>query len=59
MPAGVPNAAVAEARDMPDEDLIRTEGMTVGAAVRWGGDPLAGGRPDEIALHVYKDRSAL
>jgi len=41
MPAGVPAAAVAEAGDMPDEDLIRAERVAVRAATRWPGNPLA------------------
>ena len=39
MPAGVSAAAVSEAGDVPDEDLIRPEGVAVGAACRWVGDP--------------------
>ena len=39
VPGGVP-AAVAEARHMADEDLVRAEGVAVGASRRWVGDPL-------------------
>ena len=41
MPAGVSASAVAEAGDMPDEDLIRAERVAVRAATRWPGNPLA------------------
>jgi len=34
-------SAVAEAGDMPDEDLIRAERVAVRAATRWPGNPLA------------------
>ena len=36
MPAGVPAAAVTEARDMAHEDLIRAEWMTVRAPAQAG-----------------------
>ena len=32
MPGRVPTTAVTEAGDMPDEDLVRAEGVTVGAS---------------------------
>jgi hypothetical protein len=40
MPAGVPAATVSEADDVSDEDLVRAEGVPVGAACWWVGDPL-------------------
>ena len=39
VPGGV-SAAVTEARDMTDEDLVRAERVAVGASRRWVGDPL-------------------
>jgi hypothetical protein len=51
VPAGVPAAAVPETRDMPDEDLVRAQGMTVGAPRGRLGDPLPVGRPHQIAQH--------
>ena len=39
VPGGV-SAAVAEARDMTDEDLVRAQDVTVWASRRWVGDPL-------------------
>jgi hypothetical protein len=41
VPARVSASAVAEAGDMPDEDLIRAERVAVRAATRWPGNPLA------------------
>jgi len=41
MPAGVPAAAVTEARDMANEDLIRAEWVAVRAPLRPAGHPLA------------------
>lgn len=52
VPGGVSAAAVAEARDMPDEYLIRTEGMSVGASARWLGHPLAVDGPDELTSYM-------
>jgi hypothetical protein len=42
MPACVPTAAVSQADDMSDEDLIRTEAVAVRASGRLVGDPPAG-----------------
>jgi hypothetical protein len=42
VPAGVSPAAVAEASDVTDEDLVRAERMSVGASRRRVGDPLSG-----------------
>jgi hypothetical protein len=38
--SGGVSAAVAEARDMTDEDLVRAQDVTVWASRRWVGDPL-------------------
>jgi hypothetical protein len=40
-PCGVP-AAMTEAGDVPDEDLVRAEGVPVGASSGRVGDPLPG-----------------
>ena len=40
VPGGVSAAAVTEARDMTDEDLVRAERAAVRASRRWVGDPL-------------------
>jgi len=40
MPAGVPTAAVTEAGDVTNEDLVGAEQVAVGAAARRAGDPL-------------------
>ncbi len=40
VPAGVSTAAVTQADDVPDENLIRAEGVPVGTAGRRSGDPL-------------------
>jgi len=37
MPAGVPSAAVPEAGDVADEDLVRAERTTVRASAWWSG----------------------
>jgi hypothetical protein len=37
-----PPPPVSEAGDMPDEDLVRAEAVSVRAARRWVGDPLPG-----------------
>ena len=50
VPSGVSAAAVAEAGDMPDENLIRAEGMSVGAFARWLGHPFTVGGLDERTL---------
>jgi hypothetical protein len=41
MPACVSAAAVTEAGDVAGEDLVRAEGVTVGATFRPAGHPLA------------------
>ena len=41
MPAGVPAAAVTEARDMANEDVIRAEGVAVRAPLMSADHPLA------------------
>lgn len=50
-PGGVAAAAVTEAGDMTDEDLVGAEGMPVRAMVGCFSHPLAFD-PDEVALHV-------
>jgi hypothetical protein len=49
-------AAVTEAGDVTDEDLIRPQDMTVSAARRWFGDPLPG-RWSAALGHVGRDRT--
>jgi hypothetical protein len=49
----VPATAVTEAGDMPDEDLIRAERMTVQTPDWRTGDPPAG-RVHQIAQHACK-----
>ena len=39
MPAGVSAAGVSEAGDVPDEDLVRAQRMSVGASAGWLGYP--------------------
>ena len=56
MPGGVSTAAVAEAGDMPDEDLIRAEGVPVGAAGWWLGYPLPSGISDEVSDDGHTSR---
>ena len=56
MPGRVPTTAVTEAGDMPDEDLVRAEGVTVGASARRTGDPFAVGRLDQLAEHNQKGK---
>jgi hypothetical protein len=51
MPAGVSAAAVTEAGDVADEDLIRAERVPVGALAGCFAHPFASGCPDEITLH--------
>jgi hypothetical protein len=46
MPASVPAAAVADAGDVTDEDLIRAEDVAVRTTGRWLRDPLAVRRSD-------------
>jgi hypothetical protein len=48
MPAGMPAAAVSQAGDVADEDLVRAE--AVGASGRWLGDPLPPCCADQLAL---------
>jgi hypothetical protein len=50
MPACVPAPAVAKAGDVPDEDLIRAEGVAVRATGEWLGYPLSVGRLDELPV---------
>jgi hypothetical protein len=45
-------AAVTEARLVPYEDLIRAEGVPVGASRRWVDDPLPGRGLHEVAEHA-------
>ena len=52
-PCGVP-AAVAEAGLVPYEDLVGAEGVAVGAALRWVGDPVPGGGLNQIAQRGMK-----
>jgi len=49
MPGGVSTAAVSEARDMSDEDLVRAEGGARWDIARWVGDPLSGRGFDQLA----------
>jgi hypothetical protein len=56
MPAGVPTAAVTEAGDVADQDLIRAECVPVWAARRRAGHPLAVGRLDQLAEHNQKGK---
>ena len=52
MPAGVPTAAVTEARDMSDEHLAGAELVAVRASRRWVGDPFPGRGLHQLAQHV-------
>jgi hypothetical protein len=54
MPARVAAAAVSEAGDVPDEDLIRAEGVSVRAPGRRAGDPFSIGGLHEVAQHIQK-----
>ena len=54
-PGGVP-AAVTEAGDMSDEDLVRAEGVPVGAAGWWLGYPLPSGISDEVSDDGHTSR---
>ena len=58
VPAGMPAAAVAEAGDVSDEDLIRAERVPVRAPRRWLGYPLPAAVLDEVADHPIKPRAA-
>ena len=51
VPADVSASAVTQAGDVPNEDLIRGDGMTVGAPLRPTGDPLAIRCPHQIPQH--------
>ena len=51
MSTGVSAAAMAEAGDVPDEDLVRAEAVRIGASRRWVGDPLPGRRLNQLAQH--------
>jgi hypothetical protein len=51
MPTGVSTAAVSEAGDVADEDLIRSELVPVRAACRRMGDPIPGRRLYQLAQH--------
>ena len=62
MPTGVPASAVAEASDVPNENLIRAEVMAIGAPRRRVSDPLPRrglyrlaqlAKSDEIAERVH------
>ena len=57
VPAGV-SAAVAEAGDMADEDLVRAERVTVRAAARRPRHPLAIRGLNKVAQHDYNRMSA-
>ena len=57
VPAGVSAAAVAEGRDVPDENLIRAERVPYLAAARWPGDPLAINNPNKFALMQRRQAS--
>jgi hypothetical protein len=54
-PRGVP-AAVTEAGLVAEQDLVRAEGVTVGAARRWLRDPLPGRGLHQLAQHACKPR---
>lgn len=51
-PKKVATAAVSEAYDVPDENLIGAEGVPVRAAGWWSGDPLAIRGLHQVAQHV-------
>ena len=51
MPTGVPTAAVSEAGDVPNEDLIRAEAVSVWAPGRRVGDPLPGRGLQQLTQH--------
>jgi hypothetical protein len=51
VPAGMATAAMAEANDVPDEDLIRAEGVPVRASRGRVGDPLPGCGLHQLAQH--------
>jgi hypothetical protein len=58
VPAGMSAAAVSEAGDVSDEDLVRTEGVTVRAAGRWVGGPLPVGCSDKLTCTPNSPYSA-
>jgi hypothetical protein len=51
---GSVSAAVLKAVDVSNEDLVRPEGVSVGASARWVHDPLPGRGPYEVAQHDFK-----
>jgi hypothetical protein len=55
MPAGVPAAAVSQTDNVPDEDLVRAEVVSVGAATRRFGHPCAVDGSDELPLVHARD----
>jgi hypothetical protein len=50
VPAGVSAAAVPEARDVPDQYLIRAEMVSIRASVGRLGHPFTVGGPDQLTL---------
>jgi len=56
MPAGVPTAAVTEAGDVTNEDLVRAECVPVWAAGWWLGYPLPSGISDEVSDDGHTSR---
>ena len=56
VPCGVAAAALPEASDVSDEDLIRAEAVSVGAPVRGLGHPLTVDGSDELTL-VYASKT--
>jgi hypothetical protein len=56
VPAHMPAAAVPEAGDMPDEDLVRAEWVSVRATRRRAGHLLAIRRLKKIAQHNQKGK---
>jgi hypothetical protein len=51
VPAGVSAAAMSEAGDVSDEDLVRPEWVAVWAAATWSGDPLPARGLHQITQH--------
>ena len=47
-------AAVSEARGMSYEDLVGAEGVSVGAAGGWLGNPLPARCSDQLTLHLVQ-----
>ena len=54
MPAGVTAAAVAEAGDVSDEDLVGAEAVPIRASRRRARDPPPGRGLYQLAQHDYK-----